>query len=241
MKKTAIILLLTASFLFAQNYESNQLVNLKQQINIQNSGFSMKSNANPGRKSTGLAVLYSLLLPGMGELYAGDYSTGKYFTIAEAALWGMYAGFTTYGNNQRDNYISFAQTRGGVSSAGKEDQFWADISGYIDIEQFNREKDLNREFNLAYDPATHLWDWKTNDARREYRNLWTSSEQALNNVRFVVWGMLINRVVSAVNAVRLVVRHNKNLEEGLTLNVSVGVFQKPNLPSGMQLNFQTRF
>jgi hypothetical protein len=35
------------------------------------------------RKSPALAILYSILLPGMGELYAGDYSSGKYFTIAD--------------------------------------------------------------------------------------------------------------------------------------------------------------
>jgi hypothetical protein len=37
----------------------------------------------PGKKSAGLAALYSLVLPGMGELYAEGFSSGKYFLLAE--------------------------------------------------------------------------------------------------------------------------------------------------------------
>ncbi len=43
--------------------------------------------AAPSKKSVGLAAIYSLLLPGMGELYAEGFSSGKYFLIAEGVLW----------------------------------------------------------------------------------------------------------------------------------------------------------
>ncbi len=194
-----------------------------------------------GKKNGFLAALYSIVLPGMGELYAGDYSSGKYFTIAEGALWGAYAGFNLYGQNQKDNYEAFAAAQGGVAVEGKDDQYWADISGYLNIERFNREKLLNRDFNGVYDPATHFWDWKTDAVRKEYRNMWRSSEQAFNNVRFVVWGMLINRVISAINAVRIVAKHNKKIKEKVSWNISAGAFREPNLPEGMRLNFQLKF
>jgi hypothetical protein len=50
-----------------------------------------------GERSVTLAVLYSLLLPGMGELYAGNFSSGKYYLIADAGLWLGYGGFQYYG------------------------------------------------------------------------------------------------------------------------------------------------
>lgn len=222
----------------ANNYQS--IHKLKQQINVElNEGFSLSPKIS--KKNAGLAVLYSLLLPGMGELYAGNYSSGQYFTISEGILWGAYFGIKTYGLNQQDNYKALASLKAGVNPEGKKDKFWGDISSFIDVESFNREQDLNRDFENVYDTQTHYWDWKNNSARKEYRNMWVSSEQALNNVRFVVWGMLINRVVSAINAVRLVVKHNKQMNNEVVWDVSVGVVQMPDMPTGLKLNFNTRF
>jgi len=235
-----IIFILTFTFVNAQNNNPLPIENLRQQITINTDDLNLQAPPKLEKKKTGLAVLYSLLLPGMGELYGGDYSSGKYFTITEGALWATYAGMNIYGINQKNNYKSYAQSVGGVNPNGKNDRFWADISGYIDVDQYNREQELNRDFKKVYTTSTHFWDWKNNSNRQEYRSMWKNSEQALNNVRFVVWGMLINRVISAVNAVRVVVKHNKSLEQEMSWNVSVGVFQNPNLPSGMQLNYMLK-
>ena len=136
------------------------------------------------------------MLPGMGELYADSYESGKYFTIAEGVMWGTYIGINTYGNWQKDRYKSFAAANGGVNVEGKDDDYFATISEYLSIEQFNNEKALERNFTEMLNENQYFWKWSSED-RRTYRSMWVSSEQAYNNLRFVVGAMIINRIASA--------------------------------------------
>src|SRR5437868_5743769 len=78
-----------------------------------------QEQARGERKSPALAALYSLLLPGMGELYVGDYGSGKYFTIAEGALWTGWGGMQWYGNWKQNDSRQFAAQHAQISLDGK--------------------------------------------------------------------------------------------------------------------------
>ena len=200
--------------------------------------FNSFQDAN--KKSPGIAIIYSLLLPGMGELYAGSYSSGKYFTIAEGALWASYIGFNSYGNWQKDNYKSFAVSNGGITEANKNDDYYANIGLYSSVNEFNDAKALDRNFAEMYDTQKYYWNWNGDD-RKAYRGMWLASEHSFNNIRFVVGAMIVNRIISAINAVRLVSKYNKNLEENLGWNLSVGVSNELSVPTHLTLNFETQF
>ena len=104
MKKIIILLILTCAVINGQSMNSASMEELKiqflQDMEIQD---SKEVQYKDQKKNTGLAILYSALLPGMGELYAGDYSSGKYFTIADGVLWGGLIGVNAYAKNQEDN------------------------------------------------------------------------------------------------------------------------------------------
>ncbi|MBP9084152.1 MAG: hypothetical protein KBH11_13810, partial [Bacteroidia bacterium] len=68
-----------------------------------------------------------------------------------------------------------------------------------------------------------------------------SSEQTFNDVRFVVGALLLNRVISAINAVRLVSKYNNNLSQEVGWNVSLGVQSYPDNTSSYNINFITSF
>ena len=70
---------------------------------------------------------------------------------------------------------------------------------------------------------------------------WSSSESSYTNVRFVVGALILNRVISAINAVRMVPAYNKNLPKELSWNVSVGVENHSTLPSSITFNFVKTF
>ena len=98
--KKIILFFAAATFLFAQ---SNQIFQLEQNIDVQLENNQVNLLEQPsGKKNAGLAILYSLILPGMGELYAENYESGKYFTIADGVIWGFVAGFNIYGNRQEN-------------------------------------------------------------------------------------------------------------------------------------------
>ncbi|MGE5845236.1 MAG: hypothetical protein ACM34O_00835 [Ignavibacteria bacterium] len=249
MKILLILIVTCTSALFSQNNSSeNQIDEYGGQLWIEN---RMKSPVpsftkdslltnNPKKKNTGLAIIYSLLLPGMGELYAESYSSGKYFTIAEGALWGVYIGMNAYANWQEEKYKSFATSNGGVNTAGKNKEYFANIGVYENIDAYNDAKALERNFAAMYDAQQYYWSWSDND-RKRYRSQWTSSEEAYNNIRFVVGGLILNRIMSAINAVRLVSAYNKRQSSELGWNFSVGILNQVNLPAGISFNFQSSF
>jgi hypothetical protein len=243
MKRIFLFIIVFSSIIKSQ--ESESLLSLKSQLQFSNSPVSgvqipesrIQNPELSSRKNPGLAILYSLLLPGMGELYADRYDTGVYFTIADGVLWGALAGFNIYGNWQEKNYRAFAESNGGVTLAGKESSYFAVISSYISVDEYNTIQELNREFSKVYDPVKFYWDWKSNDRRREYREMWSSSESAFNNVRFAAGALILNRLISAINAVRLVSAYNKDLEQELSWNIYFSVQNKSTLPQSFNLNF----
>ena len=99
----------------------------------------------------------------------------------------------------------------------------------------------NRNFEEMYDTKTYYWKWQSSADRKTYRNIRTSSEQTFNDLRFVVGAMILNRIASAINAVRLVSSYNHNLQDELSWNISVGLQNNINLPTSLKLNFQTSF
>jgi hypothetical protein len=170
----------------------------------------------PKKKSTGLAAIYSLILPGMGELYADGFESGKYFLIAEGVLWLTYASFEIYGNQLRDDSRSFAQAHAGITPSGKGDQYFVDIGNFLDVLEFNEKKLRDREPEKLYNPlSNYAWQWDSDLSRSTYRDQRIASENMYNNRKFVFAAILINHVGSAINAVRAAIIHNKAMNDAL--------------------------
>ena len=238
MNKIFVILFLLTFAAFPQT--AKNIIVLKDEV--RQNMISGNSNSIPvkeefSRKSVVLAVAYSLLLPGMGELYGGNYSSGMYFTIADGIFWGTYIGMNQYSNWQKDRYHSFAASNGGVNTAGKDDGYFTNIGIYTDINEYNDDMARSGDFNKMYNTELDYWKWTGSD-RIAYRTMWTAGEQAHNNLRFVVGALILNRVVSAINAARIVAAYNKNASQELGWNISAGVSSVASLPPGVVLNFQ---
>jgi hypothetical protein len=238
MNKIFVILILLTFTAFPQ--ATKNMLSLKEEI--KQNMVSGNSNSIPvkeefSQKSVILAITYSILLPGMGELYAGNYSSGKYFTIAEGVFWGTYIGMNQYSNWQKDRYHSFAVSNGGVNLAGKDDGYFTNIGIYTDINEYNDDMSRNGDFNKMYNTQLDYWKWTGND-RKTYRAMWTAGELAHNNLRFVIGALVLNRVVSAINAARIAAAFNRNASQELGWNLSAGVSSVATLPTGVILNFQ---
>lgn len=225
--KHLLVLLFLAQNLLISQTEQNSILYLKNELkSIETDKISTTSeiiNLNlQQKKNTGLAILYSLLLPGMGELYAEGFDSGIYFTVADGVLWSTVLGMNIYGNWQQDRYKSFATVYAGIDPNGKDKDFFATISAYKSIDDYNNEKAFERDFKSMLDKQKYYWNWNSNEDRRTYRNMWSSSEQTFNNIRFAVGGLILNRLISVINAVRLTSRYNKKIEDdGLNMNVYI--------------------
>ncbi len=191
----------------------------------------------PSRKSAGLAALYSLLIPGMGELYAENFASGKYFLVAEGVLWLGYAAMEIHGNGLRDDARVFAVAQAGISAEGKDDQFFVDIGNFLTVDEYNDKKLRDREPEKLYDPlAGYAWRWTSDAARMTFREERVASETMYNNKKFVGAAILINHVISAINAARAAIAYNNAQEPVLgDLQLSARVLGGMDLPHGVLL------
>lgn len=250
MKKIQLILfvlIIASNLILGQGFQTSSILELKSLLTKEDQTQSSQiiQNVLPSetksKKNPGLAIIYSLLLPGMGELYADNYSSGKYFTIAEGALWTTFIGMNVYGNWQENRYKTYAQTYAGINPEGKDEDFYATIGLYTSIESYNNEKALERRYDEMLSEQKFYWKWNSTEERKTYRSMWTSSEQTFNDIRFVVGAMLVNRLLSAINAVRSVSSYNSSFENEVSWNVSLGLDRNQLNQEMYKLNFITSF
>lgn len=172
------------------------------------------------KKSVPLAVALSLVLPGMGELYSGDYSRGKYLTSAEGFLWLTFTAAQLYGTWLKNDARLFASTNAGVKLAGQDDKYFVDIGNYSDVYWYNERKLQDRQNDKLYDPSSnYFWQWNSEESRQKYRNIRIKSDEVLNSRQFIVGAILANHIVSAINAGMLANKINK--EAGITSSFQI--------------------
>jgi hypothetical protein len=195
------------------------------------------------KKSAATAVLYSLLLPGMGELYADGFDEGRYSLIAEGGLWLTYFSFRQYGSWLQDDARRFASSHSGASIGGKKDQYFVDLGNFDDTYEYNDKQLRDRELEKVYDVnAGYYWKWDSEGSRREYRALRVSSERVLNNSKFVIASIVVNRILSAINAARLVRLYNQRGAESLgSWRFESSLINDGLKPDGLRLSIIHRF
>ena len=178
-----------------------------------------KTSSKPnltGKKKVSVAktALYSALLPGLGEYKLGHKTKAKIFFSAETVGWLSFAAFKVYGNWKEDDMISFASERANANLSGKNDLYLDMVGFYSNLDEYNalgRVSDRDREF-YPNTPEYH-WQWTSIDDQQAYRDLKNSMRSADKKSDFVITLLIVNRIVSVIDAVRDAVRFNRNSED----------------------------
>ena len=123
---------------------------------LQVNGFSSGFQGEKPRKSALLAIAYSLILPGLGDAYAENLATGKYFMGTDAGLWLTYGGFRVLGQWLKDDAKMLAVQRGSANFNGKDDKFEVNIGNFDDVLSYNAAKLRNRDIRLTVRPELEL-------------------------------------------------------------------------------------
>jgi hypothetical protein len=149
------------------------------------------------------ATLFSFVIPGAGQWYAGERSRAGIFLASEGIAWAAFGYFETVGAIKRNDYRTYARANAGIDPAGKDDDFYRVLSFYDSREEYNGAGRII-EPTRPYYPDIRYWDWQWNstEAREEYRNLRNQSSEAFNRGKFALGALVLNRLVSAVDAWR---------------------------------------
>jgi hypothetical protein len=209
-----------------------EMESFAQQLNFQSIGEQ--------EKSVFRSVVYSLVFPGMGELYAGGFESGKYFLMAESGLWLTFTSFELYGHWVQSDARGFAAGHASASIEGKDDQFFVNIGNFTNVYQYNEKKLRDRDLGSVYDPnGPFYWQWDSDASRARFKDLRVRSDNIFNNVRFVVAGMVLNHIASAINAGRIAAKKNKELAD--SWQVQTGILGSCFHPDGVVLTVRKSF
>ncbi len=178
---------------------------------------NIADNTRPAsdQKSRALGLIYSALLPGMGELYANDYDAGRYFTVSEAILWLGYAGMTIFGNSLTNDAKTYATVHSGANTGGKSDQFLTDVGNFTNTEQYNEKKAGDGTYSLIYSTSDYNWQWDTDANRTTFRSMHLRANTLLDNTKYVLAAVVVNHAASMVDAILAVNRYNGSLKVGV--------------------------
>lgn len=200
-----------------------------------------ESVESPEEKSVVLAAGLSLILPGMGELYAENFGTGKYFLIADGVLWLTYTGLSLNSGWVQDDADIYVTQHAGASLAGKDDQFRVDVGNYLTVQEYNEAKLRAREYSKLYDPAVYYWSWDSDPNRNEYRDLRISSDELERSATFVLGALVVNRLISAFVAGRSAASYNNRIREEGAWKLGARLIGPVMNPHGMELRLTLVF
>ena len=177
------------------------------------------------QKSPGKAFILSLLVPGLGELYAGAPSRAKVFLATEAAVWSGFAALELYSSWKKNDYESYAVAHAGVNLDGKDDDYFKDVDLYEDIWSYNEDQLHARDFDDVYwDETYYFWEWDSEASRTTFNQLRTSSRRAHRRAINLIGAAVLNRLISAVDALRTARISNEQNDEkdsGLSLDFKI--------------------
>jgi hypothetical protein len=227
---------------------SSQLIAVENRFKSENSSdFNKSYSQNHQRqfkytKFDSKNILLSLLLPGLGEYVGGERGRAKVFFTSEVILWAGFIGSKAYSNTLKDDYRTYAAIHAGVQTANKGGQYWIDIGNANNIYIFNERRRVQRNLKATY-PETdeYSWQWDQQENREEYADLRSKQNKWKNVSTYMIAGLIMNRIISAVDIVYLI-RKNKDRDD----LYGSSYFHFNYLPESvhgelMQLNFTWRF
>ena len=166
------------------------------------------------RKSVGKALFLSLLIPGAGEYYIGETGYTKFFLGMEILGWSAIIFNRHCYNSLQKDYMAYASLHAAIDKSNKDDQFWIDVGKHDNIFSYNSTRVNERRIEELYEENdANYWRWDSKDNRFTYDAKRLKSVNVKDREIFMTIGIVVNHLVSAVNAVRLARRHNKNLAQ----------------------------
>jgi hypothetical protein len=170
----------------------------------------------PDWRSEGGAMAMSAILPGAGELYAGERS-GYLFLLAEAMGWTAFVWMDRTADDRREDARHWAGPPDSENSKWSFER-WSDATDADATELMQLyEADPNAFYERIRDPAYRAgWLDAEGDVFNRIQN---SADRRRRIARLAIAGLCVNHLVSAVDAFRAARIHNLPLWRNLELRV----------------------
>ena len=149
-------------------------------------------------------VVKSLVFPGWGEYSLDNQTRGRVFVLTETVLLLAILGSYSVAQRKETEYKAYAAEHAGIDPLGKNRQFWVDIGNYSSLFTYNEEHLRWRDFNALYENNdTWAWAWDSNNNRERFENTRIASDIWRLRGSFLIGGVVLNHIVSAIDALYL--------------------------------------
>ncbi len=164
------------------------------------------SEASEKVRSGKVAFFLSVLLPGLGQIYAGDTGGARTFLGLEAAIWSATSAFSIYGGWLEDGYRNFAAAHSGADTRAKGESFFKDMGLHRSVYEHNlmARWENGPEAEVYPESPEWIWEWDSDRSMSKYSKLRRESKSAYRRALFMGFAVAINHFISAVHASRLV-------------------------------------
>ncbi len=197
------------------------------------------SDDGGGSSNTGdkwKAGLFSAIIPGTGQFYNKQQTKGLIFLGIDVAIWGSYFIFDAQGDSRSNTYREYAGIYAGTSGA-HEDGYWQAVGRYMDSDAYNeailREARALQELPSGLVDGSDMWQWRNDSFKQNYQQLRADANSAYDRRDFTLLFLILNRAVSAFDAVRNAGRDGEP-QHGIRLlgvDVAVDVSPSPHNPT----------
>ena len=171
-------------------------------------------------KSPAKAAVLSLVLPGLGEFYAGGRRSARFFVVTEGVFWTGMATFRVLESYRVDAYRAHASAHAGIRLEKLPETFIKEVGTYDSIYERNlRERFLAGEHaNLRPQTRDRIWEWDAETSRIKFQVLRSKATSAEQKAFLFVGGLIFNRFASALNAASIA-RKTRPRASGVKLRV----------------------
>jgi hypothetical protein len=176
----------------------------------------------PEWRSEGLAAGLSAVVPGAGQLYAGE-GGAVWFALAEVAGWTVNRVYLHKAQTERDRSARYVGDPGDTTSAWSFERFSSATGNSALASELEAVWAQDRQAfyeMIAREPA-YLAGWRggSTAVRGEFSDMRTTSRGYFNRASSAGYVLWLNHLVAAVEALRAARFHNVVLQHNLELKL----------------------
>ena len=158
------------------------------------------------------AFLRSFVLPGWGQRFADRPGRASIFTSLEVGLWTGLIWSKQAAVQGESDYTAFARQHAGVSGSF-DHEYYVNIGNFLNQDDYNTAKRLQRSYDEQYHGTGTWWEWDSNGNRQTFKDLRISADRHGNRVYYLIGGLLLNRIVSAIDAGQGLAKRQKEMRK----------------------------
>lgn len=156
-----------------------------------------------GVKSKAKAMLYSFVIPGMGEKYVDEHGKASFHFLSETFLLGALYVCYAYGDKYYQDARTYASLHAGAKESGKDLYYYENLALFSSIWEHNEIYKLNRQEEEQYpENSDWTWSWDTRESQLTYKDTMRKYRTMKRAGNLIIGGMVLHRMVSAIDAVR---------------------------------------